>query len=254
MKEIKLLSISNSFGVNLQSYAHQIAKANKINLDIYVLYIGGCSLERHTQNIKNNSKAYELFHNGESTKKMVSISEALKYFDKWDYILTQQVSVYSGIYDSYYPYLTALYEYIKENTKFETFGFQETWQYGKNIPFKEQIAHYNNDPEFMYSMIVKTYKKIKSDFEDAIIVNSGDIIHNAQKTFKENMYDEVDFHLSPIGCYLIGANLVKLLTQEKLKGIYVPNKPEFNNDYCKKLIDFVNIFATNMGVCPLKNK
>lgn len=240
MKNIKLLSISNSFGVNLQTYAHQIAEANGVDLDIYVLYIGGCSLDRHVKNINEDARAYELFHNGDTTKQMVSISEALKYFDKWDYVLTQQVSVNSGLYETYYPYLTTVYEYVKANSKFKTFGFQETWQYGKNILYKEQIAPYNNDPELMYSMIVDTYRKIQKDYKNAIIINSGDIIHNAQKTFKENMYDEADFHLSAIGCYLIGANLVKILTGKKLNNVFVPDREEFNQEYCKKLINFVN--------------
>ena len=80
----------------------------------------------------------------------------------------------------------------------------------------------------------------QKDYKDAIIINSGDIIHNAQKVFKENMYDEADFHLSPIGCYLIGANLVKVLTGEKLSKIYVPKGNDFNQEYCEKLINFVN--------------
>ena len=74
MKKITLLSISNSFGVNLQSYAHQIAEKNGIDLDIYVLYIGGCPLEKHYTNLLTNAKDYELFHNGVSTHEFVSIT------------------------------------------------------------------------------------------------------------------------------------------------------------------------------------
>ena len=58
---MKLLLISNSFGVNLQIYAKDIAKLNGLDLEIYTLYIGGCPLELHDKNIKQNNNAYELF-------------------------------------------------------------------------------------------------------------------------------------------------------------------------------------------------
>ena len=87
MKKVTLLSISNSFGVNLQTYAHQIALENGIDLDIYVLYIGGCPLEKHYHNLLANSKDYELFHNGVSTHEFVSILDGLKIHDEWDYII-----------------------------------------------------------------------------------------------------------------------------------------------------------------------
>ncbi len=49
---MKLLLISNSFGVNLQIYAKDIAKANGLDLEIYTLFIGGCAVKSHYANIK----------------------------------------------------------------------------------------------------------------------------------------------------------------------------------------------------------
>ena len=89
---MKILLISNSFGVNLQTYTKEIAKDNRLDLQIYTLYIGGCPLELHDKNIKENNKAYELFINGSSTGEFVSINEMLLK-EKWDYISLQQASV-----------------------------------------------------------------------------------------------------------------------------------------------------------------
>ena len=72
---MKLLLISNSFGVNLQTYAKDIAKVNGLDLEIYTLYIGGCSLELHDKNIKENNKVYELF--GDSIKDTFAVNRGV---------------------------------------------------------------------------------------------------------------------------------------------------------------------------------
>lgn len=77
MKRVSLLSISNSFGVNLQKFASQIAASNNCSLDIFVLYIGGCSLQTHCENIKDNSHNYVLYYNGKPIKENVSILDTL---------------------------------------------------------------------------------------------------------------------------------------------------------------------------------
>lgn len=237
MKTIKLLSISNSFGVNLQTYAHQIAEANGLDLDMYVLYIGGCSLEQHCRNIKTNAKTYELFHNGESTHTFVSVLDGLKLQEKWDIILTQQVSGLSGKIASYFPYLDDLFNYVKQNSKFDLFGLQKTWEYGPKFPYGGFEA-YNKDSDQMYKEICETYTHLPERFKFDLIINSGDIIHFAKQEFSENVYDEFDFHMSSFGCYLIGANLVKIVFNTKLDKIYVPNNE--NEELYKKAIKFVN--------------
>ena len=96
---MKFLMIANSFGVNLQTFAKQIAEANNFDLDIYVLYIGGCSLETHYNNIKSDAKAYQLFHNGADTGEMISIKSALE-MDTWDVVSLQQASMFSAVLES----------------------------------------------------------------------------------------------------------------------------------------------------------
>ena len=50
---MKILSIGNSFSEDAQRYLHQIANANGDDIFCANLYIGGCSLERHYNNIIN---------------------------------------------------------------------------------------------------------------------------------------------------------------------------------------------------------
>lgn len=238
MKQLKILSISNSFGVNLQTYAHQIAKANDLDLDFFVLYIGGCSLQKHVENIHSNEPIYELYHNGKSTSKYVSILDGLK-IENWDYVLTQQVSSLSGFIESFYPFLNELVDFVKRNAKFKKLGFQETWEYGKNTSEKDAFKLYNFDSNLMHEKIRLTYEKLMEDFPKALLINSGDVIHEAIKQGFD-VYDGAEFHLNSLGCYLIGANLVRLLTRKKLRKDEIFTTDGLDELYCSKIIDFIN--------------
>lgn len=245
MKKIKMLSISNSFGVNLQQYASQIAKVNDLDLDLYVLYIGGCSLERHVNNLKANAQEYMLYHNGVYENKMVSILEGLKIYDEWDFVLTQQVSQNSGLIDTYEPFLSELYDYVVKNSKFKRFGFQETWSYSQKMmafDCKEQFRAYNFDENLMIKKIRDTVNQISKRFENAFVINSGDVVKEAEDTLCLDLHDDYGFHLNSLGCYLIGANLVKMLTNKKLSttNIFVDESLKDKFNVCKQLIDFLN--------------
>ena len=129
---MKILLVANSFGVNLQTYAKQIADLNNFALEIYTLYIGGCPLKSHDDNIKENKKDYDLYINGDCVKQNVSINEAL-LMEKWDYVSLQQASHLSGDISSYYPYFNNVYTYIKNKCPNAKIMWHQTWAYsGKN--------------------------------------------------------------------------------------------------------------------------
>ena len=55
---IKILAIGNSFSQDATHYLHQIGEADNIELKVVNLYIGGCSLERHWNNIQSEAAEY----------------------------------------------------------------------------------------------------------------------------------------------------------------------------------------------------
>ena len=56
---IKVLAIGNSFSQDaVEQYLHELGEAEGITMIIGNMFIGGCSLERHVQNIRNNAPAY----------------------------------------------------------------------------------------------------------------------------------------------------------------------------------------------------
>ena len=69
MNAKKLLAIGNSFSQDATHYLHQIAAADQMDLKVGNLYIGGCSLERHWENIQNEAEEYLYEENGTSTEK-----------------------------------------------------------------------------------------------------------------------------------------------------------------------------------------
>ena len=84
---VTILAIGNSFSEDATCYLHQIAEAAGIGTYIVNLYIGGCSLEQHWQNMISGEALYQYQENGAITERYVSIEEVLKE-RSWDYIVT----------------------------------------------------------------------------------------------------------------------------------------------------------------------
>ena len=106
---MNILCIGNSFSEDATRYLHQIS-----NGEIYVanLALGGCSLERHYNNILENYKGYLYEVNGEIAHDKGSINEALRERE-WDFVTIQQVSHFSGMEETYEPFLPFILGYIK---------------------------------------------------------------------------------------------------------------------------------------------
>lgn len=113
MKTYNILAIGNSFSEDATYYLHKIASAAGIDTKVVNLYIGGCPLERHWQNLESGEPGYMYQLNGSHTERYVSIQEALAE-EEWDYIVTQQASHDSGWAETYEPFLGLLTEYVKE--------------------------------------------------------------------------------------------------------------------------------------------
>ena len=50
-KNLKVLMIGNSFSICLLQQFPQVAKSMDVQLDLCSMFIGGCSFERHWQNV-----------------------------------------------------------------------------------------------------------------------------------------------------------------------------------------------------------
>jgi len=83
---MKILSIANSFGQDAQRWLRPLATGAGEDITCVNLYIGGCSLERHWNNMKADAAEYSYELNGTATGRMVSIREALEE-GGWEHLL-----------------------------------------------------------------------------------------------------------------------------------------------------------------------
>ncbi len=164
---IRILAIGNSFSQDATAYLHQIAKAGGRDCMVVNLYIGGCSLKTHWNNILSDAALYEYELNGNFTGRMISIKEALVQ-EPWDYITLQQVSGDSGIWDTYHPYITSVADYVRQYAPSAELLLHQTWAYETDSQHPDYI-NYNCDQNTMYQAIIRTYKHLSEQLSLRVI-------------------------------------------------------------------------------------
>ena len=102
-RPMKVLMIGNSFSIcNLKQMPH-VAKSMGLKLDLASLYIGGCSLERHWNNVLASTNAafkpYRFDRTTDGVKVVVkgtaNIPDAL-VLDKWDVVTISRRATSAG--------------------------------------------------------------------------------------------------------------------------------------------------------------
>lgn len=216
---MRVVSIGNSFSQDAQRYISQIAKNYGERLDVINLYIGGCSLNTHYNNLVEDNNAYELQFNGVNTDVKVSIKQALESMP--DVITLQQASKDSVNYKTYKPYLTKLYNYAKKVCPNAKIMLHETWAYqdGSEKLATLNYTSFNN----MFKDVKKAYKKAQKDFKFDGVLPSGSVMQTAIKLGLEHSHND-GLHASlGAGRYMLGLTWFKVLT-----GIDI-TKDKFNN-------------------------
>ena len=181
----KILAIGNSFSEDATRYIHQIAESAGEECLVVNLYIGGCPLWYHADNIVTNKQEYRYERNGEITTRLVSISEAMAEED-WDVITIQQASGLSGKIESFTPFADELLAYIRKNKPAAKIYFHQTWAYEIDSDHP-QFHFYNNDQKEMFRRI-KDSSEMASKLIDAPIIPVGTVIQKLRETSPEFDY------------------------------------------------------------------
>lgn len=238
---IKILAIGNSFSQDATHYLHQIAAADHVDLKVVNLYIGGCSLERHWNNILTEAEDYLYEENGESTGKNISIQKALA-MEEWDYIVTQQVSHESGLKETYHPWLENMVSYIREKAPRAEILLQETWAYEIDS-LHEGFANYGQNQQEMYEKLSSAYRDAARQI-DVRLIPCGDIIQKVRK-IEPFIYEDGGmslcrdgFHMNLIyGRYLLAAVWYKTLTRRGIRSnSYIPSTKLAPGAVCREWI------------------
>lgn len=239
---MQLLSIGNSFSQDAHKWLHKLAQNQGICLETVNLYIGGCSLEMHYNNLKNDLSAYDFEPNGNGGERKISIIEALK-LKPWDAITLQQVSGLSGMYETYEPYLSELVSVIKHVCPDATLYFHQTWAYETDSKHPD-FANYNRDQTKMYRCIEKASKTAAQSI-NATLIPAGKTIQTLRETLPEFDYKNGGkslcrdgFHLSlDYGRFALAATWLRTLTGQEIQ----PSPFEdFDPELVRKILRIVN--------------
>lgn len=204
-----ILSIGNSFSKDAQRYLHQIAKADGVSLQVFNLFISGCSLSRHYRNMLSEEREYTLEMNGESTGFQVSLKEALLNRD-WDIVTVQQVSYQSPHYDSYQPFLKELASYVRRLVPKAKLVVHQTWAYEQGSE-KLHNAGYTDCRDMLHG-IKESYHKAAAEIDADYIIPSGEVFGAMLENGIEKMHRDT-YHASlGLGRYALGLIWYKRLT------------------------------------------
>jgi hypothetical protein len=208
---MNILCVGNSFAVDVSTYVHQIAKSNDLDINICVLYIGGCPIDLHWKNFLSKEKAYDFYINGEP-KLRCDIFEGLNYM-KWDYITFQQRSGDSVDSNTFFPELTKLMEGIRKYSN-ATYLLHKTWSYSKSFSH-ERYGSNPMDQEAMTKDIDNAYIEASERSGIKYIIPSGKAIEIARRKYGDKL-DRDGYHLNELGRVLTGLLWVTYFTNSKV--------------------------------------
>ncbi len=196
---VRLLAIGNSFSEDaVEQYLFEMGKADGRVLIIGNMYIGGCTLERHVNNVRENRADYAYRKIGSDGIRIETENVALETAladEKWDYVSFQQASPLSGQFETYRETLPELLAYVKTRTGTHTqFVIHQTWAYAADSDH-EGFAYYDNDQVKMYECIVHAYQKAAELVGISILVPSGTAIQNARTSFIGDRLNRDGYHL-----------------------------------------------------------
>ena len=227
-KSFSLLMIGNSFSDDTIQWVYEICDDLDIDVNLANLYIPGCTLDTHYNNLTKGTKAYEYRTYVKSSKTWkttnnYSIQKAFNDYD-WDFVSLQQASGFSGQTSSY-SLLNTIVQKIKNNRPNVGFVWNMTWAYQQNSTHSD-FSKYNSNQLTMYNSIVSTVKeKVLSIPEIDVVVPNGTAIQNARTSFVGDNLTRDGYHLSyDLGRYIAGLTLVSSMTATDVSNVkYAPS-------------------------------
>ena len=168
---MKLLCIGNSFSQNACAFMTKIAEAGNFDLTTVNLFIGGCPLERHCENIgkSDDENLYVKYVDAVRVGK-ISLDEALAE-DKYDIVSVQQASPVSGVWETYVPYLEELVSHVRKFQPEAKIAVHQTWAYEVD----SQIPRYGTR-QVMHDSLTECYKRAYELINADLFIPCGNVI------------------------------------------------------------------------------
>lgn len=220
-KVIKVLAIGNSFSQDaVEQYLYELAAAQGDSLIIGNAYIGGCTIERHYNNLISSKADYEyrkVVKGIRSNTKKVDLKRIIRD-EQWDIISLQQASPYSGQPMSYarLAQLKRLVQSYTTNLHVE-FVWHMTWAYAEDYTSKN-FKPYDYSQHKMYTAIVSTMQNILPAIGQPRVIPSGTAIQLGRYRMGDTLNRD-GFHLSlTVGRYIAACTWCEFLTGRIVDG------------------------------------
>lgn len=140
---MKILTLGNSFSEDATAYLDAIAPS----LYVRNLHIPGCSLEMQAAHLAQGDAAYLLQKNARAiTPDFVAANDVMRS-DAWDVVTVQQASHFSGLPETYEPYLTRVIDTIRTLCPGARLVFHETWSYATDSTHAQFYRYHNCQAE-----------------------------------------------------------------------------------------------------------
>lgn len=197
-KSIKILAIGNSFSIDAMEYLWHILSAGGVEeIILGDLFIGGCPVSLHAQNIKDDAHTYIYLKNTDGVWHQTpeaSLTDGL-LDEEWDIVTLQQASHDSGLPETYAPQDEVL-DYIKANRPHARIYWHMTWAYQSDSDHGA-FPRYGCDQAVMYHAILNAVKtEVLTRPAYAGILPVGTVIQNLRATPLGDTLTRDGFHLS----------------------------------------------------------
>ena len=234
-RSIKVLAIGNSFSVDaMKNHLYDIFKsADYDQVILGNLYIGGCSLDTHWNNLSGGLSAYQYQKNDDNgewvyTENATALS-ALQD-EMWDIITIQQASPDSGMSNTY-GNLQNIVNWVnanKTNANAKVY-WHMTWAYQQDSTH-EGFANYDNDQMTMYNAIVNTVQNNVLTVNGINgVIPAGTAIQNLRTSDLGDTVTADGYHLKDTyGDYTAALTWFRAITGESLD--LVTYRPDSIND------------------------
>lgn len=180
---LRILGVGNSFTDDGMMYLPDLLEAAGIrNVVLGRLYYPGCSLEQHCRFDADDAPQYIYYKSEANRWETVSERATLRQAvgdERWDVLVLQQASHYSGLYYSYHPFLERLIERVRLHcpNAGACVAWQMTWAYSADSSH-DGFARYDRDTRRMYEAIVDAVRRVTAECGIGVVIPTGTAIEN----------------------------------------------------------------------------
>lgn len=219
---LRILAVGNSFSADaVEQNLWELLDAAAVPAVVGNIYASGSYLVHHWKRAVGDKAEYRYFKRTEEGSVSLENQTLLHGLldEKWDVISLQQASDLSGLYDTYFPYLPDLMDWIGERSDAEIV-FHQTWAYPANSTH-DAFANYDNDQMKMYEAIVDAVSRATEACGIKTVIPVGTAVQNARTSRLGDTLNRDGLHLE----LTYGRYLAACVWFEALTGLDVRKNP-----------------------------